>query len=257
MVQMSVGYSRAFGVSLSEVTDLQGELMSELGENALEVQKGFQEMKDGADDAGVASNKFFNQIRAISADFSLFNLRMGDAAKLMSKLDKAMSPRKAAEFFQTITKFFKGMGLMDRAKMVLMAGTGKTKGILKKDLEHSVESLASDLNNQSKGLGDELKTALGKKGQLVKFLAKHDKELSGEQRDAIMTASRQEQKITQGGIVSLASGLKDISPFAAMDEMEAISQSMFRKPLEKLTNVEIAGVEAAAGISDEQLDQFA
>ena len=130
MVQMSVGYSRAFGVSLSEVTDLQGELMSDLGMGVNDVQEGFQNMVKGADDAGVHAGKFFNQIRGISSDLSLFNLRIGDAAKLMSKLDKSMSPKKAAQFFQTITGFFKGMGLMDRAKMVLMAGTGKTKDIL-------------------------------------------------------------------------------------------------------------------------------
>jgi hypothetical protein len=256
MVQMSVGYSRAFGVSLQEVTDLQGELMSELGMGFDGVQQGFQEMVKGAEDAGIAGNKFFGQIRAISSDISLFNLRIGDAAKLMSKLDKAMSPRKAAEFFQTITKFFKGMGLMDRAKMVLMAGQGTTKGILKKDLDSRVDALAKDLDKLGDGVGDDLKKSLGNKSQLVKFLSKHDKDLSGEQRDAIMTASRQQQKIARGGIIDLASAMKDASPFAAMDEIEAMSKRMFGKPLEELSGVQVAAIEQAANINDEQLDQF-
>ncbi len=257
MVQMSVGYSRAFGVSLSEVTDLQGELMSELGMGFDDVQEGFQKMAQGAEDAGIAGNKFFAQIRAVSSDISLFNMRIGDAAKIMSKLDKAMSPRKAAEFFQTITKFFKGMGLMDRAKMVLMAGTGKTKGILKKDLDQRVDALAKDLDKLGDGVGHDLTQSLGNKSQLVKFMAKHDKELSGEQRDAIMTASRQQQKIARGGIIDLASALKDASPFAAMDEIEAMSKRMFQKPIEELSGVQLAAVEQAAGINDEQIDQFA
>lgn len=257
LVQMSVGYSRTFGVSLQELTSFQGEMMSEIGMGVDNIQAGFEQMRQSAADSGIVANKFFAQIRSVSADMSLFNMRMGDAAKLMSKLDKAMSPRKAAEFFQTITKFFKGMGLMDRAKMVLMAGQGKTKGILKKDLDQRVTALANDLEGQSKGLGDELKGALGKKGQLVKFLAKHDKELNAEQRDAIVTAARQSDKIARGGIIDLASALKDASPFAAMDEVEAMSKRMFGKPLEELTDVQIAAVEQAAGINDEQLDQFA
>ena len=60
----------------------------------------------------------------------------------------------------------------------------------------------------------------------------------------------------RGGIIDLASAMKDASPFAAMDEIEAMSKRMFGKPLEDLSGVQVAAIEQAANINDEQLDQF-
>jgi hypothetical protein len=90
MVQMSVAYSRAFGVSLQEVSQFQGEMMSELGMSLDQVETSFQYMVKGAEDSGIATNKFFGIIRGFSADLSLFNVRMEDVTKTLVMMGKAM-----------------------------------------------------------------------------------------------------------------------------------------------------------------------
>ena len=256
MSKMSVAYSRTFAVSIGEITDLQGEMMGELGMSFDSVQSGFQAMADGADDAGIASNKFFGQMRAISADMSLFNNRTEASAKLMAKLDQAMSPKKATEFFGTIQKFFKGMGTMDRAKVTLAAGGGATKNIEAKSLKSSVEGLSADFEGLEKGMGADFKQALGSKSALTKFMAKNGKKLSGEQKDAIMKAARLQTKVARGDTLSLASGLADIDPMSTIDELDAVAKTRFGKPMEDLNALEREGMKLYANVDDDMMDNL-
>ena len=257
MVQMSVGFSRAFGVSLSDITSFQGEMMTEMGQNFDQVQASFQTMLDGAQEAGIGTNKFFAQMRAMSTDLGMFNLRMEDATKLMGKLDKVMNPRKAQEFFQHITGFMKGMGLMDRTKMTLLVGKGKSKDILQKDLASRISGLSEDL--KAKGIGitpEEMKKILGNRGEMAKWMAKNDKKLDANTRDYMLTAAMQQGKLTKGGLVDIASAMKDGSPLAAMKMLDGVAQKFFKKPVDELTDVQKLAFEQMTGFNDEQQDQM-
>jgi len=263
MVQMSVAYGRSFGVSLNEITSLQGEMMSEIGMGLNSVQASFQYMAQGAEQSGIASNKFFGIIRGISSDMSLFNNRMQDSVKLLTQVGKVMSPRNAQKFMQTIMGFTKGMGLMDRTKSVLLGGGAKkVGGKLQEDLNRKVGGLAGDLGGV---MGDELKDIFKnpklnpglRQKKLTEFMAKHQDKLSGAQNEAILDAARQQGKLSKGGLVDVASALKDASPFAVMDHLDDIGQTLFRKPIDQLTDVERLAAEQAAGISEELQDQMA
>ena len=264
MVQMSVAYSRAFGVSLSEIAQFQGDMMTETGANFDMLQSGFETMLSSVQEAGIGANKFFAQIREISADLNLFNLRMGDAAKLMGKLDKVMNPRKASEFFRNISSMFKNMGLIERTKSTLLGGTGKTKQLLSKDLEGKIDGLAADIDSKlGKGTGDELKKVIRKPKELMKWMAKIDAtdakrsaKLDGATRGALLDASRMSDKLQKGGLVDIASALKDANPMTAIDHLDNVAKNFFGKPVEELSDVQRIAFESLTGVNDEQVDQL-
>ncbi len=260
MVQLSVAYSRAFGVSLGEITQFQGEMMAEMGMNFAMVQNSFQQILEGARESGIASNKFFAIIRGVSADLSLFNLRMADAVKLLGQVGKVMSPRNAQQFMQTVTHMFKGMGLMERTKSTLLAGGGGkvTKDILQKDLDNRLAGLGKDMALKlGKGMiGKDLKQIIKSPQKLMAFMAEQGDNLDGSTREALLDAAKMQGKLTKGGLVNVASALKDASPMAAMDQLDAISNNMFKKPFEDLTDVQRIAFENITGVGDEQVDQL-
>lgn len=120
-VQMGVAYSRAFGVSLNEISQMQGDLMANIGMGLDSVQASFQDMVSSASDAGMATNKFFGIVRSFSADLTLFSLRMEDVTKVLKTLSKTMDPREAQKFLQEISKQYTG-GIADNLKHAIVAG---------------------------------------------------------------------------------------------------------------------------------------
>lgn len=264
VTQMSVAYSRAWGVSLSEIGQLQGEMMSELGMNLTDVQTQFQYMTKGAEEAGIATNKFFGIIRTFSSDLSLFTTRMEDVTQVMMALGKVMSPREASKFLQTLTQTYKGMDLMSRVKAVAIGGTKGTKDILQKDLANKIDGLGESIENTigTKGLGKQLANIISKSGKrsaaeqnkaVHEFIAANQ-DMTGEQKSAILDASRMQGKLASGNMIDIASALKDAGPMAIKDVLNLQSRKMFGKPLEELTGVERIAAGNAIGQSDEQID---
>ena len=251
----AVAYSRQFGISLNEIIQLQGEMMTEMGAGLTAVRTSFAEIERGAEEAGMASNKFFGMVRSFSADLSLFALRMGDVTKVLTVLSKTMSPRNAQKFLQTVTQQFKGAGLMDRTRSTLLAGKGATKGILQKDVTRRVEGLVEDLKDI--GIGDELKGVIAKgdtKGA-VKFMSQFAGQISGAQREAILDATMMQGKLNSGNMIEIASALKDASPMAAIQTLDQISLKRFGKPMDKLVGLQKVAFENMTGFNDEQIDQ--
>ena len=147
LTSVAIGYSRLFGVSLEEMGQLQGELMSELSMSATSMTLAFSQMTDAAVESGIGVNKFFNIIRGVSQDLSLYGMRLKDVTKTLALMGKTMSPRNAQKFMQTLTQGFKGKSMQDRLKTALIGGAG-----IKKAAEGDVAEKMSDLPTQSSDL---------------------------------------------------------------------------------------------------------
>jgi hypothetical protein len=258
MVQMSVAYSRSFGVSLQEVTQFQGEMMSELGMSLDQTESSFQNMLRGAEEAGIATNKFFGIIRGFSADMSLFNVRMESVVKVMTALGKAMSPREAQKFLQGLTGFFKGQGLGERTKHVMMAGPGDNAAV-QKSTDDKLGNLATDIASAT---GKSLTVQ-----QLKKVLRKSDKDLSGwladdgaklsdDQKRVIQEAAIRQQALDKKTPVDTASAIGDLDPMETLEHLQRESVHMFGKKLEELTGVQRMDAENVLGVTDEQQKSF-
>lgn len=251
---MATAYSRQFGVSLSEITQIQGDMMSEVGMGLKEVRKGFAAMEVGARDAGMESNKFFGIVRSFSSDLSLFTLRMADLTKVLTVLGKTMSPRNAQKFLQTITQQFKGAGLLDRTKSVLLGGKGATQNILKDDSSRRIEGLMADLRHV--GSTDELKGSIqsGNTDEVQRLMSQLVN-ITSAQREAILDATEMQKKLNTNNTIEIASALRTASPMAAIQMLDQIARTRIGKPMTELVGIEKVAFESMTGFNDEQLDQ--
>lgn len=256
---VSVAYSRLLGVPITEISQLQAEMVRDMGMGIEETRLAFATMTKEAEESGMAANKFFAILRGVSADLSLFNLRIAEAAKFLKQVGKTMSARSAQEFLNTIKNYYKGMDLQGRIKATLLAGQGATKGILQKDITRKQKGLVGDVQAKvGKEQADKLAAAMkaGPK-ETARWMAANDDKLEAGMKEAILDAQRMQAKVTRGGTVDLASALKDLDPMGAVEHLDAISKARFGKPMEKLTDIEMLAFTQMTGVSDQQLDMMA
>lgn len=267
-IQMSVAYSRSFGVSLNELTQLQGEFMSELGMGLDSVQESFQIIAKGAAEAGMASNKFFGIIRSFSADLTLFTLRLQDVAKTLKLAGQAMSPREAQQFLQTLNQQFSG-GVQDNLRRTVIAGTKGTRAGTRADVEGRLEGLLADVAGRSEGAADELRRILSDPNRdpraVAKWQAKMTADLQSQGKstegvgslvssvqDAVTTLTRLEK----GGAINTAATLNALSPLGKYEQIQRESMKLIGKPIEEASGQQLLVLESVGTASLEQINQM-
>ena len=260
----AVAFSRQFGVALADVTQLQGEMMSELGVSLDNVTESFTYMAQVASSSGIAMNKFFAIMRGVSSDLTLYNMRMEDAVTLLGKLGKVMSPRNADKFMRSISRGFKDMDIMDRVKMTLLAGQDKTKKIVEEDIKRREENLTKAI---AKRLGKEgatdveaIRKAVSEdkagKGKALRTMLK-GVEGGGALREESL-ALRQMNKTSKRGLFGLAQSVKDLSIKGTM-EMTKAAVMRFAAPGTETLGEAVAQMGPALmaknmNVSEEQID---
>jgi len=255
LAHVSVAYSRAFGVPLQEINQLQAEMMTELGANLQDTTIAFQQMDRAADDAGIKANKFFSMIRGVSQDLSLWGTRMEDAVKLLGRLGRVMNPREAQKFMQVAVQGLKNMGRTQRLQATLLAGTGASKDIVDRDIKRKAESLAQTLNMS----GDELIKKMQKEGPagLEDAVQKLPKDMQGSIRSAL-TDMQLQQKRAGKGAFGVSGAARDLGPAAALQLMQkAISRLSGKKTLtEGAGDIGTEMMAENLGVSEEQLNEM-
>jgi len=265
-IQMSVAYSRAFGVSLSELTQLQGSMMSDMGMSIDKVQTSFQLMANAAHESGIATNKFFGIIRGFSSDLSLFTLRMEDLTKVMKVLGKTMDPREAQKFLQTMTQKFQG-GLDDNLKHVIIAGEGETKARAQEDLADKIGTLMENVES-TLGKGSATTTAAIKDLQeilanpkrdpraIAQWAAKQEVKLDGNVVSSLLDAANMQTQLAKGDAISLASVADQLSPLAKMDITQSEIRRLTGKGFDQLSGIDLMAVERAGIASAQEIRAF-
>ena len=255
----SVAYSRHWGVSLSELTQLQGELTSEVGMSLTSLTVEYERLTQGAAEAGMASNKFFGIIKSFSTDLSLFALRMVDVTTALTAMGKVMNPRDSAKFLRTLTDFGKG-DVLDNLKTVMLAGEGKARGIAQKGLSSRVESTVSDLGAKVDPASMlALKDAISKgdtKG-MSGLLATLGDKITSDQRGALERLTINQGRLNTKNSIDLAMVIKDQGPGENMALLEALAQKNFGTPLAKLSGTQIIAFKGMTGQSEDMITQMA
>lgn len=257
LVATGVVYSRMFGVSMQEISQLQGQLMSETGMSAKSVQTSFSQVLMSAKDSGMAANKFFGIIRSMSAEMTLFNFRMEEAAQVLKAVGRAMSAQNAQKFLQGISQFYKGMGLEDRIKHTLMGGQGATQKDMKASVASKIQSLSVDFQSATGGDPEALKKAIeGTPKELQKFLAQFGDKLPAGMADSIIDAQRT-SKQASGGLVGVAASMRNADPGTVMKQLNRISQEMVGSKLSEAKEINYLAITKLTGLTEEQIDGFA
>jgi len=259
MVNLGVAYSRSFGVSLNDISALQGELMTEMGASFKGVSMSFASMQLGAAESGIAANKFFGIIRGISSELSLYNMRMEESVKILTLMGRAMSPRSASKFLQTMSQGFKGMDLQSRLRMTLLAGKGNTKDIVQRDITRKSEGIAGDVG-KANGTMDPKKLAAAiasGNGNMKEMLSGVAKEQQGPLREAINEVKMQ-SKSSNKGLAGLASATGNLGAAGAYE----MSKKALGRFSDKKTLMDMKGdlapelMAQQLNISEEQLRQM-
>lgn len=253
ITQMAVTYSRLMGVSLGEITALQGEMMTEMGASLTDVQKSFHQMATAAEGSGIAANKFFSIIRGVSSDLALYNTRMEDAVKLLGALGKVMSPRNAQQFMSTAMNAYKGVSFQEKVQQSLLAGPGKFADIVAADIKTKNDSLAQAIATASNGNVDDIKKALDSntaegRQQVKDFIAKADQTQQGTLTEAAGMLDV-EKKRAAGGMPGNAAAISQVSAIGAA-EAKFAAATHFGKPGGGI-GAEAGG--SLAGASDEEI----
>jgi hypothetical protein len=260
LVTTGVTYSRAFGVPLQEINQLQARMMTEMGRSLGETQQAFAMMTLGATQSGIASNKFFAMIRGVSADLSLYNLRLEDSVGLLSKLGKVMSPENAGKFLQSIMSMGKGMGRQQKLQMGLMAGAGNLSRIVTKDIERDSKNLMEKISKQTQIPAEQLSAAFAAEGPkgFDKFMKDVPEDARGALMESLMDLKLKSSRASKG-TYGQAQAISDLSPGALLEVMDsALTRFSPGKSIaDAVGSMGLEGAAEALGLSVEQVDQMA
>jgi hypothetical protein len=257
LVHVSVAYSRAFGVPLQEINQLQSEMMTDMGMSVESTRLAFAQMTRAASESGIAANKFFAIIRGVSQDLSLYNVRMGDAVKMLKLLGKVMNPRNAQKFMQTAMRGLKDMGRQERIRMTMMAGVGNVARIVERDIKGKAAIMGRELEMSGSKVAQTLKTK-GIKG-LDEAINKLPASAQGAVREAAIDLELQQKRLAKGGPVGVATAARNVSAGGAVEVMtKALGRFTGGAKLKDIVGT-LAGEMTAEnlGISEEQLDSMA
>lgn len=254
MTQVSVAYSRAFGVPLQNINEMQGQMMTEMGMSLDETRQAFGQMTRAATESGIASNRFFSEIRGVSQDLSLYNNRLEDSVKLLGMLGKVMSPRNAAKFMQSSMNALKGMGRQQKIQVALLTNPGK---IIAKDQERRVKNLAKMLKMETK----DVKKALAERGTagLEDAIGRLEKSRQGAAREFALE-TEMTGKSAGKGLVGQAMAMGNLGAGAQAQILAKAAMSLGGGNKSIADAIGNLGVEMTAdmlGISHEQLKDSA
>jgi len=268
LVSTGVAYSRHLGVPLSEIGQLQAHMMVEMGASVETTEQAFANMTRAATESGIAGNKFFAMIRAVSQDLSLWNLRMEDSVNLLGKLGRVMSPRSAQMFFQELSSGFKQMGRQDLLKQTMLAGVDKVRKIVAGDITDKQGELAKDIaaasnRGEDSAFINELSDKIKKGGYKAAFGAIRDvakgggdQSKIGVMREKAAQIQMQQTAMTKGTYgVAMASG--DIASLGGQLEIAEASLERFGGDMVEAYGSLGQGASAEAlGKSQEQVKQL-
>lgn len=259
LTHTSVAYSRAFGVPLQEINQIQAEMMNDLGMSLETTRLQFAQMTRSATESGIAANKFFSIIRGVSADLSLYNSRLEDAVKTLKALGKVMNPREAQKFMQTAMQGLKNMGRQERLRMTLLAGTGKMSKLVERDIKNKQESIAKQIGETGKFSAEEASKILksGNKAAINDMVNKLPTEMQGAIREGVIDIGLQKSRGGKG-VFGVSGASANLGPAGALEAYRSALKGWGggNSLQEGAGTIGMEMMAENLGISQEQLDQM-
>lgn len=259
LARVSFGYSRMLGVSLQEITDFQAEMFTEMGSSLGDLRLEFSRMTRDANESGIAANKFFGILRGVSADLSLYTTRLGQASAALKLIGKSMNPREAQKFLQTVTQRYAQMSEEDRLRATLIAGEGKMRGIVGKDLESKTKKLYSEIAQATGATIEEIQSAGqasakdgGKAMEAILNRTEEGKKKTGTLMGALSEINMDKNALQKGGTMGVAEAAGNMSLGASLDATKAqLARFGGKGKLKDMTGIQGYAARKAAGVSKE------
>lgn len=259
IVASGVAYSRALGVPLQEINQLQAEMVTEMGASLETTTDAYAKMTRAAQDSGIAGNKFFQMIRGMSQDLSIWNLRMDDSVALLGKLGKVMSPRNAQKFMQEMASGMKNMGRSEKLKTALFTGQKETIDIVQRDIARKTAHMAEKLAKEVGGDSTEIQGLLETKGLAgVRGLVDQlPQEMRGAVTDSILDLDLQRKQSSKGFYgAAMATADLGIGGVLEMREKSLLKMTGHKTLADGLGSLDMESIAEGLGVSDAEAKQF-
>ncbi len=261
-----VAYSRAFGVPIAEIGQLQAEMMTEMGRSLGETQGAFALMTRGATESGIASSKFFATIRSFSQDLGLYNLRLEDTVALLGKLGKVMSPKNAQKFMQTVSQGLKSKGRQEKLQLSFFAGDKNIKEIGDRDIKRKTDTMVAKLVKEGGANEKQVRAAFEAKGYegIKDAIEQLPKEMQGTMAQSAIQLELQKSKASKG-MYGRSAAISDLDVGASMEVQRKALLTDFNKRMktdyttlaQAVGDLRFESVADTLGYSPETVDQFA
>jgi hypothetical protein len=222
-VEQSKMYANALGMSMTEIAELQGEMVSNIGINANGALNIMEDVVSHAAQANLPLSKFTEIFRSAVPNMDLFKNRITEVTGMIKLMSKTMDPRRVKDFMNTLQKGFDQRGFRDRLKMALVVGEKQITSTLTKDVTYQAQGIAEGLPEYLRG---EFDNAF-KSGKLKEFAAKAtlSADVSPAMIDNINRLERM-QRASKGGVTDKASAMKDMSMLGRLKTLEDYSTKL-------------------------------
>lgn len=270
-------WSQALGMSTSEVAESMANWSTQFGMDLDAIDENFAAIAGHAMEGGFNVKRFFTAVSQATAGMAIYNVRMEEAAFLLSKTQKILGDTDASGFVQALAQGFSDESMTDRIKRVMIAGGKDAQAIFLGNAERTSESFAKifagtalkdpiesafksvNASITAKDLTDPkaLRETWGKMDAKSRRLVVAQLRQNGDEQSN--AASRQLETLSsvldaqQGGLSAQVRGM------AALDMQGKLAfklQTLGDKRLNEMGVVELAAFESYAGISGSQLEQL-
>lgn len=148
-------YSKLLGVSSQEMTAHIGSHMEDLGLTLEGVQSRFSGIIAVAKESGFSTKRFFNMVLQATSGMSMYNVRLEEAAGLLTQLSTILGSKMGGEYLQELAGGFKGEDTQTRTQNVLKMGVGRSLKYSRKDAEMASKAFfrqSDEVGAEKKGL---------------------------------------------------------------------------------------------------------
>ena len=276
-IEQAYTYSKLLGVSLEEVTEMQGTLINDLGYTVENADEAFRSLAKGAEISGFNVKRFYSMVLQSTSGMAAHNVRIEEASALLATFAKALG-KNAEAMFQAFTKGFSEEGMTDRFKRIMVTG-GKN---MKEIFGDASERVAGKFFDDFKGQGDKLKVAFSKAGidvkdmniktpegqkEVIKKLSKLDPKAQAKLVEQVRSESGDAAARQMGKLVDLSKGTsgqlgdmaKSLGKLDFTGNFVASLKSangVLKTPLHEMSAMQIAAFEQITGISGEQREML-
>jgi hypothetical protein len=277
VTKTAIIFSKQLGQSTETIAAQSAEWVHDLGVGLEGVQEGFSAIFTEAMRTGIGVKRFYTMVTQATSNLSLYNVRIEEAAALISELGESLGETNAAEFVKGLTKGFSSESYVERYKRLAMMGPEAASKTIVASAEMLGETFGKKVGQLSPEIGKKVTDAFKSADIDFDKLAKGDAEaikklsgLSGEQQRSLITqvrgadvevARKLEDLVgisegLRGGITRQAEALDELGPGGTLAMQLNNAMGVFGKPLSELHGTTLAGFQAATNLSSEQIHEL-
>tara|TARA_B100000927_G_scaffold270435_1_gene246583 strand:+ start:2138 stop:5839 length:3702 start_codon:yes stop_codon:yes gene_type:complete len=256
--------AKAMGVDFGTLVGFTKEFRHELG---LSVKDGrylermsqeFGRIRDMAKQSSLSTKDFFSVIQDLVGGISNMNLRVGEAVNIFTNLSKVLGPEAAQAFTKGLAGGFKGEGITDRFKRIIL--TGGMKGVMKRSADATKDDFFKSYGSLG-GVGALKNRDLSKMGdkELEEIMGKLRREggLEGQGAARKLLSLVRLSRGGKGGLSNQAMGMGELDMSGTLSAtMKQLYNIQGEKGFQGITAIGMEKLVNMTGKSLEELEQM-